>query len=133
MTQYVILLPGDEAAWQRATPDERAATYDRHRRFMDLLHERGHRVSGGAELTPSSQARVVRGDLDAITVSEGPFAETVEQLSGFYIVESDDLDDLLNVCGVLADGEAVEVRAAMDPPEESDEHGAERERVEAGS
>ena len=133
MTQYVILLPGDEAAWQRATADERAATYDRHRRFMDLLHERGHRVSGGAELTPSSQARVVRGDLDAVTVSEGPYAETVEQLSGFYIVESDDLDDLLNICGVLADGEAVEVRAAMDPPEDSDEHGAAAERVDAGS
>ena len=102
MTQYVILLPGDEAAWQHAAADERAATYDRHRRFMDLLHERGHRVSGGAELTPSSQARVVRGDLDAVTVSEGPYAETVEQLSGFYLVESDDLDDLAAVCGILA-------------------------------
>lgn len=133
MTQYVILLPGDEAAWQRATPDERAATYDRHRRFMDLLHERGHRVVGGAELTHSSRALVVRGDLDAVTVSEGPYAETVEQLSGFYVVESDHLDDLLNTCGVLADGEAVEVRAAMDPPQESPAQEAEPERVEAGS
>ena len=133
MTQYLILLPGDEGAWQRATDDERAATYARHHRFMELLLERGHRVTGGAELTHSSQARVVRGDLDAVTVSEGPYAETVEQMSGFYLVESDDLDDLLNICGVLADGEAVEVRAAMDPPQESPEQGAEPERVEAGS
>jgi hypothetical protein len=131
MTQYVILLPGDEATWQRATPDERAATYDRHRRFMDLLHERGHRVVGGAELTHSSRALVVRGDLDAITVSEGPYAETVEQLTGFYCVESDDLDDLLNLSGLLAIGEAVEVRAAVDPSQESE--GADRDRVEAGS
>jgi hypothetical protein len=127
------LLPGDEAAWQSATGDERAATYDRHRRFVDLLHERGHRVIGGAELTHSSRARVVRGDLDAVTVSEGPYAETVEQLTGFYGVESDDLDDLLNICGLLANGEAVEVRAAVDPPQESHEHGAEGVRVEAGS
>jgi hypothetical protein len=81
------LLPGDEAAWQSATADERAATSARHRRFVDLLHERGHRVIGGAELTHSSRARVVRGDLDAVTVSEGPYAETVEQLTGFYGAE----------------------------------------------
>jgi len=130
MTQYVILLPGDEATWQRATEAERAATYDRHRRFSELLEERGHRIVGGAELTHSSQARVVRGDLDAVTVSEGPYAETVEQLTGFYGVESDDLEDLLNVCGLLANDGAVEVRAAVTAPEapETPEH-AERARA----
>jgi hypothetical protein len=114
MTQYVILLPGNESRWQSATEDERAAMYDRHRRFMALLAERGHTMIGGAELTPSSQARVVRGDLDAVTVSEGPYAETVEQLTGFYGVESDDLDDLLNVCGLLAGEGGLEVRAAVE-------------------
>jgi hypothetical protein len=126
MTQYVILLPGDEAAWHGAGRDERAATYDRHRRFVELLHERGHRVIGGAELTHSSQARVVRGDLDAVTVSEGPYAETVEQLTGFYGVDSDDLDDLLKVCGLLANGSAVEVRAAVEQPESPDRSDAAR-------
>jgi len=117
MTQYVILLPGDEAAWQRAGEAERAAVYERHRRFMDLLRERGHRLIGGAELTHSSQARVVRGGLDAVSVSEGPYAETVEQLTGFYGVDSDDLDDLLDICGLLAGNGAVEVRAAVESPE----------------
>ena len=114
MTQYLILLPGDETRWQSATEAERAAMYDRHRRFMALLAERGHTLIGGAELTHSSQARVVRGDLDAVTVSEGPFAETVEQLTGFYGVESDDLDDLLRVCGLLAGEHGLEVRAAVE-------------------
>jgi hypothetical protein len=114
MTQYLILLPGDETRWQSATEAERAAMYDRHRRFMALLAERGHTLIGGAELTHSSQARVVRGDLDAVTVSEGPFAETVEQLTGFYGVESDDLDDLLQVCGLLAGEHGLEVRAAVE-------------------
>jgi hypothetical protein len=116
MTQYVILLPGNEAVWQEATEEQREQMYARHRRFMDLLGERGHTITGGAELTRSSQARVVRGDLDAVTVSEGPYAETVEQLTGFYSVESSDLDDLLQVCGLLAGSGAVEVRAAVDPP-----------------
>jgi hypothetical protein len=118
MTQYVILLPGDESRWQQASADERSAMYDRHRRFMDLLQARGHRIIGGAELTHSSQAHVVRGELDAVTVSEGPYAETVEQLTGFYGVESDDLDDLLNVCGLLAGSGAVEVRAAVPGPDD---------------
>lgn len=116
MTQYAILLPGNEAVWQEATEEQREQMYDRHRRFMDLLAERGHVITGGAELTPSREARVVRGDLDAVTVSEGPYAETVEQLTGFYTVESSDLDDLLKVCGLLAGSGAVEVRAAVVQP-----------------
>jgi hypothetical protein len=119
MTQYVILLPGDEAGWQDATPDERAAMYDRHHRFMQLLEQRGHRIIGGAELTHSSGAKVVRGDLDAVTVTDGPYAETVEQLTGFYSVESDDVDDLLQVCGLLAGEHGLEVRAAKPGPEET--------------
>ena len=46
------------------------------------------------------------------TVTEGPYAETAEQLTGFYVVESDDLDDLIEVCKVLGKGEgAIEIRA----------------------
>lgn len=117
MTQYVLFLPGVEDQWAAATPDERAATYARHEAFVTLLAARGHSVDGGAELTHSRAAKVVRGDLDAVTVTDGPFAETVEQISGFYLVSTDDLDDLLQVCGQLSgtDG-AVEVRAAVSAP-----------------
>lgn len=114
MTQYLILLPGDESRWAQATDQERAAMYDKHNRFMQLLGERGHQMIGGAELTHSSQARVVRGDLDDVRVSAGPYAETVEQLTGFYGVETDDLNDLLQVCGLLAGEHGLEVRAAVD-------------------
>lgn len=116
MTQYVILLPGDESTWQGATEEQRAAMYEKHNRFMQLLGERGHQLIGGAELTHSSQTRVVRGDLDDVRVSTGPYAETVEQLTGFYGVETDDLDDLLNLCGLLAGEHGLEVRAAVDNP-----------------
>src|SRR3954469_9375440 len=86
MTQYVVLLPGNEAAWQEASEDQRGAMYEKHRRFPDLLVSRGHTLVGGAELAHSRSARVVRGDLDAVTVSEGPYAEAWEQLTGFYEV-----------------------------------------------
>jgi hypothetical protein len=114
MVQYVILLPGDESGWEAATPEERTATYARHQEFAEALAARGHRVVGGAELSSSSTARTVRSTGSGVTVTEGPYAETVEQLTGFYVVESDDLDDLLQVCGILADsGGGVEVRAAV--------------------
>ncbi|MGO4255536.1 YciI family protein [Marmoricola sp. RAF53] len=115
MTEYAVLLPGDESVWAAATAEQRAEMYARHMRFAELLASRGHQVTGGNELQPSSTARTVTGSLDDVAVTEGPYAETTEQLTGFYTVKSDDLDDLLKICGVLAEGGArVEVRATVD-------------------
>ena len=114
-TTYAVLFPGNEMAWAEAAPEEWARVYALHGRFSELLAERGHRVTGGAELAHSSEARVVRGTLDQVSVTDGPYAETVEQLTGFYLVESDDLDDLLNICGVVSEGDPVEVRACLAP------------------
>ena len=114
MSTYVVLLPGHEDTWEAATEEHRSAMYAKHGEFARLLAERGHKITGGAELTHSRDARVVRRSGDGIAVTEGPYAETVEQLTGYYVVDTDDLDDLLEVCGVLADAEgAVEVRAAV--------------------
>lgn len=112
MTEYVVLLPGDEAEWEAAPEERRQATYAQHREFAKLLEERGHRVTGGAELTHSRETKLLRTATDGTqTVTDGPFAETVEQLTGFYLIDSPDLDDLLEVCKVLGKGEGViEVR-----------------------
>jgi hypothetical protein len=108
MTEYVVLLPGDEAAWAAATEDQRQSTYQRHREFSKLLEERGHRVTGGSELSHSSEAKVLRTDSDGNqTITDGPYSEAVEQLTGFYIIDTSDLDDLIEVCRVLGKGEGV--------------------------
>ena len=115
MTEYAILLPGNEAQWENATPEHRAAMYAKHGEFAAKLAERGHKVTGGAELAHSRGALVVRNVDGGVAVTEGPYAETVEQLTGFYLVESDDLDDLLQVAAMLAGPEGgVEVRACVD-------------------
>jgi hypothetical protein len=108
MTSYVVLLPGDEAAWA-ATPDAaKQEMYAAHAAFAQLLAERGHQVTGGAELAPSREARVLRTSADGVsTLTEGPYAETAEQLTGFYVVETADLDDLVEVCKVLGRGEGI--------------------------
>ncbi|KRA31299.1 MULTISPECIES: YciI family protein [unclassified Nocardioides] len=116
MTEYAVLLTADENLWEKASDEDKVAMFGRHEEFSRLLAERGHTVTAGAELTHSRQAKLVRrGADDAITVADGPFAESVEQLGGFYSVQSDDLDDLLEICAVLADGTTtVEVRPAVD-------------------
>jgi hypothetical protein len=114
MTQYVVLLPGDESMWENTSQSDKERMYGNHREFAQALEERGHKVTGGSELAHSREAKVLRTDPDGNhTVTDGPYAETVEQLTGFYIVESDDLDDLIEVCKILGRGEgAIEVRAA---------------------
>lgn len=113
MTDYVILLIGDDARWfEESTPEELEATFALHGQFAQALTEHGHQILGGEALMSSKQAKTVRpggGD-----VTDGPFTETAEQVGGFYQVRSDNLDDLLQHCQILArSGDAVEVREVM--------------------
>jgi hypothetical protein len=119
MTDYAVLLPGDEAAWEASSPEHREQTFQRHDAFSKALIERGHEIFGGAELAPSRKATTLRTDADGHhTVTEGPYAESVEQLSGFYLVRTDDLADLVEVCKLLADGDgAIEIREMLGEPE----------------
>ena len=117
MTTYVVLLPGDETAWENASPEEQAAVFAKHEEFSQALAKRGHTVTGGEELTHSRTTRKVARNTDgSMLVTDGPYAETVEQLSGFYVVDSDDLDDLIEVCAILTEpgNPPVEVRACVD-------------------
>jgi hypothetical protein len=115
MTEYIVLIPDNEARWSEADAQEKDRVYGLHREFAEALAERGHKVTGGAELVPSMQARTVRRNASGLQVTQGPYAESVEQLSGFYVVESDDFDDLVQCAGILVDGEsAIEVRPCVD-------------------
>jgi hypothetical protein len=78
MTEYVVLIPANEDDWDTASPEDREAMYAKHREFSDLLAERGHKITGGHELTRSNTAHIVSGSRDAVTVTEGPYAESVE-------------------------------------------------------
>jgi len=116
MTEYVVLLMGDAERWWDLSEDERRAGYAAHDRFTARLAEGGHRITGGAELHRASEARTIAPG--SIAATDGPWAETREQVGGFYVVASEDLDDLLQCCTVLAaTGDAVEVRRCVEPEE----------------
>lgn len=109
MARYILMIHTDEAAWAAKTPAEKRAVYEGQQGFVDRLKEVGGSIRGGAELHPSRTGRVVRHG--SATATEGPFAESAEQIGGFLDVECDDLDDLLDAASLLpAAGESVEVR-----------------------
>ena len=117
MAEYVVLIAGDEDHWWTdMTQEQRTHAYAEHGRFSAELERRGHTVTGGAELHRSSEARSIPTGGGRPT--EGPFVETTEQIGGFYLVETDDLDDLLECCQILAKlGDGIEVRRTVSADE----------------
>jgi hypothetical protein len=111
--EYVVMFPADnEAEWEAGSEADHQATFDIDQEFSRLLAERGGAVTGGAGLTHSSKARTIRrGPGERALVTEGPFAEAVEQLSGFYLVSCQEYDALVEAAAVLVQAHpVVEIR-----------------------
>jgi hypothetical protein len=111
MSRYMVLIPGDEHAWDATAQEDKERVYQAHADFAKLLADRGHTFVTGAELAPSREARVVSGGLDDVTVTDGPYAESGEQLTGFQVIDTEDVGDLHRCVGRLAGvGGRIEVR-----------------------
>ncbi|MGI8613601.1 MAG: YciI family protein [Nocardioidaceae bacterium] len=117
MTQYMVIIVGDaDRWWTSMSLKERKDGYAGYARFGEELARRGHKVTGGAELHQTSEAKSIRPGSAAVT--DGPFTETAEQVGGFYLVETDELEDLLDCCKTIAAvGDGIEVRRTVDPAE----------------
>jgi hypothetical protein len=92
--RYLMLLYGDEQAEESMAAEERRAIVDQHIELARRLGEAGALVAGEA-LSDSSDAKVLRRDGERSLVTDGPFAETKEQLGGFYLLECADIDEAL--------------------------------------
>ncbi len=113
MTDYVVLFPADnEAEWEAGSEQDHEAVYAADAEFVRLLEERGGRVTGGRELAHSRRTRTVRrGPNGTALVTDGPFAESTEQLSGFYLVTCGEYDALVAAAEPLLRAHpAVEIR-----------------------
>ncbi|WP_395692648.1 YciI family protein [Nocardioides sp.] len=117
MTDYVVLIVGDDDRWWTTmSAQERKDAYAEYNRFAEELGRRGHKIKDGAELHTRKEARSIQPHSTVVT--DGPFAETAEHVGGFFLVESDDLDDLLDCCKIIAAvGDGIEVRRTVDPAE----------------
>ena len=113
--RYALLIYGEEGIWAAASDEERAATYRQHADYGTWLRGRGW-LRGGEELAGSSSATCVRVEDGRTLSTDGPVAETDEQLGGFYLIECDDLDQAIEAASHLptSDRGTVEVRPIGD-------------------
>jgi hypothetical protein len=92
--EYALLIYGDQSQAQNATPEEQEAGMDHWRRYEGWLAETGIKRSGEA-LHDTSQATTVRVQDGETLTTDGPFAETKEQLGGFYVIDVANMDEAL--------------------------------------
>jgi hypothetical protein len=109
--KYMLMICRDEPTWEKLSLSERQKV---HREMVDLSQElttRGQYL-GGLPLHPSSSATCVRVRDGKRLVTDGPFAETREQLGGYLIIDVKDLDEALAIAAriPLARTSTVEVR-----------------------
>lgn len=110
--EYVILVASDPDEWDRATPEQRQGWFAAHTAFEAAVGQRGRKVAGAA-LQRAETATTLRHDGTGWAVTDGPFAETVEQLSGLYLLDLPDLDAALAVARHLPSTYAVEIRPVL--------------------
>jgi hypothetical protein len=110
--KYLVLMAAEEGGWDTATAEERQRVMDAHMAFDKAVAERA-KMLGGEALAESPQGRTLRHVDGAPVVTDGPYAEGVEQLGGFYLIEADSQDVVLDLCRVLPSSYAVEVRPVI--------------------
>src|SRR5437660_6100137 len=109
--QYLLLIYGNEAHCDTLKEAERQSIYQEYMSFTADLKKTGHHI-GGNELKPVETATTVRIHNGKRAVTDGPFAETKEQLGGYYLVEAKDLDEALELAARIPSVRwgAIEVR-----------------------
>lgn len=107
---YSILIFGVEGVVERLPADEREALLDMHRNLQAKLQSDG-KYRGSVQLMPPSTAMTVGNRGGGVTVLDGPFAESKEQILGFYLIECDTIEEALEAAKALPQGVAtMEVR-----------------------
>lgn len=98
--KYLVLLigNGDEPDWETLSEAEQQATMQKFEDFGTACTDReGVEILAGEALGGPSSATVMRTRSGEVTLTDGPYAESVEQLGGFYLVEAPDLDVLVDL------------------------------------
>lgn len=88
--QYLLLLHADEAGWDAMSPAERAEGVAAYGAYTQALQEAGVWVAS-ARLAPAASAKTIQTKGGRPVTMDGPFAETKEQLGGFYLIEAPNL------------------------------------------
>jgi len=114
----MLLIYEDETLWESISEQEKGAIFQEVGEYVGGLRKSGV-CQAGAPLQPTGTATTVRMRNGRTLITDGPFAETKEQLAGYNIVEVENLDEALSIAarhpGVLVGRHAIEVRPIREP------------------
>jgi hypothetical protein len=113
--RYVLLIYGSEADSARMTQEEQVALMQGHAAFAGEMLKRNLLTSGEA-LQPTSTATTIRVRNGQTFVTDGPFAETKEQLAGYYVLNCKDLDEAMAMAVMVPDAlkGSIEIRPVIE-------------------
>jgi hypothetical protein len=113
--RYALLIYASEQDWASQTEEESQAVNQEYMAFTKDIVDRGQ-MAGGEALQPTATATTVRVRDGETLTTDGPFAETKDQLGGFYLVDCKDLDEAIEVAARIPDVRrgSIEIRPIMD-------------------
>jgi len=113
--KYILLIYHDEQAWNRLTGAEHQEIYREYRQLIQELQSNGQYLAGD-QLQPTTTASSVRVRNGKQLMTDGPFAETREQLGGFFMIEANDLAEAANIAGRIPSSRmgSVEIRPVVE-------------------
>src|SRR5688572_9365095 len=109
--QYLLLIYDDETKWASMSEAESGKFFGEYMEFTEGVKKSGKYVAGDA-LQPTSTATTVRVRDGKTVTTDGPFAETREQLGGYYLVNAENLDDAIAIAARIPSAKigSIEVR-----------------------
>lgn len=113
--QYLCLIYEDEKEWQRMSKAEIDKLMGEYSAYSQSIKASGNYL-GGNGLQPSHTATTVRVRQGRVATTDGPFAETKEQLGGYYLIQARDLNEAIQLASRIPGARegSVEVRPVMD-------------------
>jgi hypothetical protein len=113
--KYLCLIYDNEQEWQKFPRDVQQKYMGEYRAFSESIVKTGQYV-GGNQLQPTHTATVVRSRNGKLSTTDGPYAETKEQLGGYYLINAKDLNDAIQVASRIpsARSGSIEVRPIVE-------------------
>ena len=113
--KYLLLIYDNEQSWNAITEGERQQIYGEYRKLREELLSSGQFVTG-SQLQPISTATTVRVRDGKELVTDGPFAETHEQLGGYFLIEAQNLDEATSIAARIPSAKigTIEVRPLVE-------------------
>jgi hypothetical protein len=115
--RYLLLIYDNESVWTQMSEEEQGRVFAQHMAFGEEVGKQGN-LLGGEALQPSTTATSVRVRQGKLSTTDGPFAESREQLGGFYLIQAKDLDEAIAIAAKVPEAKSgtVEVRPIMEFP-----------------